>query len=207
MVHGAQVVNGGSFFTQCSGIGGSPKAVDQNDVDLPAGDCDFSKNTVGTCVTCREVCVKPADNGCDPAACNTVPITDTDIINLYMCNDGANTPATCDAGETTPKNLKHCRQADGSLAEAVEVSDEEYLRDNGIFTEEEVYIAGAAAALAVAAPSGLGLFGGSGFLGQPGITLGGGGILPAAAFTVICINIFWDTFHAMQNLKLAKIVF
>ena len=98
---------------------------------------------------------------------------------------GCGGTTTCPAGETPPVNLKHCPQADGSLAPAVEVSDEEYLRYLGIFTEGEAYVAGAATTLAVAAPSGLGLFGGSGFLGQPGITLGGGGVLPAAALTVI----------------------
>ena len=62
-------------------------------------------------------------------------------------------------------------------------------------SEEILAAGGATLGLAAIAPTTPGLFGGGlGFLGQPGVTFGGGGILPTAALAVILIVYFFYTY-------------
>ena len=158
-----------------------------------AADCDFSKvGNPGDCLECVEVCRKTKDV-CNQAGCGSISgasgLTDavkTALGELFDCtgyDDGTYFTGCPAAGSETPiTTQRHCIASDGSLTSIT-----------------TAFVgAGAGAILLTAAPSGLGLFGGAGFLGQPGITLGGGGILPAAAFTVICINIFLDIFHSIK---------
>ena len=62
-----------------------------------------------------------------------------------------------------------------------------YILENllpGVTTAEAYAAVGAATTVAVVAPSSIGLVGSAGIAGQPGIVLGGGGVLPIVALTV-----------------------
>ena len=201
-----QLVYAGPFFLTCSSLGGTPYAKYDNGVELQgssgallgAVDCDFSKlSNPGDCLECSEVCRKTA-SACPGTNCNNIQsapgvsaAVKQALGELFDCagyDAGTYFTGCPAAGSETPiTTQRHCIASDGSLTS---------------ITTEFVGAVGAGAILLTAAPSGLGLFGGAGFLGQPGITLGGGGILPAAAFTVIFINIFLDTFQSITILKL-----
>ena len=196
-----QLVYAGPFFLTCSSLGGTPYAKYDNGVELQgssgallgAVDCDFSKlSNPGDCLECSEVCRKTA-SACPGTNCNNIQsapgvsaAVKQALGELFDCagyDDGTYFSGCPAAGSETPiTTQRHCIASDGSLTSIT-----------------TAFVgAGAGAILLTAAPSGLGLFGGAGFLGQPGITLGGGGILPAAAFTVIFINIFLDTFQSIK---------
>ena len=196
-----QLVDAGPFFLSCSSLGGTPYAKYDNGVELQGSsgallgaiDCDFSKlSNPGDCLECSEVCRKTA-SACPGTNCNNIQSAPGvsaavkqalgELFNCPLYTAGTYFTGCPPANSETPiTTQRHCIASDGSLT--------------SITTAFEGAVAGAI--LLTAAPSGLGLFGGAGFLGQPGITLGGGGILPAAAFTVIFINIFLDTFQSIK---------
>ena len=203
-----QLVYAGPFFLTCSSLGGTPYAKYDNGVELQGSsgallgaiDCDFSKlSNPGDCLECSEVCRKTA-SACPGTNCNNIQsapgvsaAVKQALGELFDCagyDAGTYFTGCPAAGSETPiTTQRHCIASDGSLTSIT-----------------TAFVgAGAGAILLTAAPSGLGLFGGAGFLGQPGITLGGGGILPAAAFTVIFINIFLDTFQSIKELRIKNI--
>ena len=200
-----QLVYAGPFFLTCSSLGGTPYAKYDNGVELQgssgallgATDCDFSKlSNPGDCLECSEVCRKTA-SACPGTNCNNIQSAPGvsaavkqalgELFGCQLYTAGTYFTGCPAAGSETPiTTQRHCIASDGSLTSIT-----------------TAFVgAGAGAILLTAAPSGLGLFGGAGFLGQPGITLGGGGILPAAAFTVIFINIFLDTFQSIKKLRI-----
>ena len=194
-------------------------------------DCDFSKLVnPGDCLKCSEVCRKTSAN-CAPTAptagtcganLGTTDGLSASLIQalgeLFECTRDDTAPYTTNsyigataagtyftgcpaAGSETPVTTQnHCLGSDGSLTTT---TTSEVGSPFSVLGAGTPLVAGTGAILlTAAAPSGLGLFGGAGIAGQPGITLGGGGILPAAAFTVVIIYRCLDTFHAMQNLIL-----
>ena len=211
-----QLVYAGPFFLTCSALGGTPYAKYDNGVELQgssgallgAVDCDFSKlSNPGDCLECSEVCRKTA-SACPGTNCNNIQsapgvsaAVKQALGELFDCagyDDGTYFSGCPAAGSETPITTQtSCIASDGSVTTTTtaEVGVLPFLEGYA----DEALVAGAGAILLTAAPSGLGLFGGAGFLGQPGITLGGGGILPAAALTVIFINIFLDNFHSIKS--------
>ena len=92
------------------------------------------------------------------------------------------TTTTTKVTTTAPSTTEEPAIADDFIPQFVDEILTEY--------REEIIVTGVAGTTVLAAtPAGLGTFGGAGFAGQPGIVLGGGGVLPAAVLTVkICIN-------------------
>ena len=208
----SQYVSAGAYFTVCSLLGGSPYAVDGNGVPLAAGDCDFSVLSSGNCLLCREVCRKTTANcpgtQCDNAEANLY----ADIYALFDCAaiiaaggtsannyNGGTTGGTCPGiSNGNIQNNLQCLNSDGSLTTTT-LSEDFHLFG---YDSEEYLLAGlGVTAVAAVAPASVGLFGSAGLLGQPGVILGGGGVLPAAALSVGTINPFCMLFFLKISLK------